>query len=111
MRRYLDIIREMKARRNTQTPVATMTNGGLRKNEINEKGRLVQGQRVRWNRESMGRVVLVSEGEWVVVQCDPVDLVFIRADELMRNEGIQRHAEEIKFDTKGGEKNDVNNKT
>ena len=87
MRRYLDIIREMKSNRKTTPPVATMTNGGLRKNEIYEKSRFALGQRVRWNRHTSGRVVLASESGWVVVQCDPVDLVFIRVDHLRLDEG------------------------
>ena len=82
MRRYLDIIREMKNRNKLQPVVAT-NNLGARKKEINEKSRLVRGHRVRWNREASGRVVLANESEWVVVQCDPVDLVFLQVDELV----------------------------
>jgi hypothetical protein len=86
MRRYLDIIREMKSNRNTHPPVVSMTNWGLRRNEINEKSRLALGQRVRWSREASGHVVLVGESGWVVVQCDPVDLVFLPVHELVQIE-------------------------
>jgi hypothetical protein len=86
MRRYLDIIREMKSNRNIPPPVVSLTNWGVRKNEINEKSRLAIEQRVRWNREVSGRVVLASGNGWVVVQCDPVDLVFLRVDKLVRVE-------------------------
>jgi hypothetical protein len=86
MRRYLDILRAMETRERKPLPCGHGPSHEGRTNEINEKSRLALGQRVRWNRKASGRVVLVSESGWVVVQCDPVDLVFLRVDELVRIE-------------------------
>jgi hypothetical protein len=88
MRRYLDILRALEAReRNPQSCGRGAPNDG-RTNEINEKrgAPIHLGMQVRWSREARGHVVLVSESGWVVVQCDPVDLVFLRVDELVRIE-------------------------
>jgi hypothetical protein len=84
MRRYLDIIREMQSNKKPHPPVVTVTNGGARKNEINEKRGVPMhpGMWVRWNRTRTGRIVLVSGDGWVVVReyvCGE-RLVFLRVD-------------------------------
>lgn len=84
MRRYLDIIRQMKSGRNTPPPVGSMAKWAVRKNEIDEKRSLAPGQRVRWSQDVSGRVVLTCRDGWIVVQCEPVDLVFLRADERVQ---------------------------
>lgn len=81
MRRYLDIIRNRKSGHLTHTTVASLSEEGERINERNEQSRLVPGQRVRWSHETIGRVVLVDAKGWIAVQCEPVELVFLRADD------------------------------
>ena len=84
MRRYLDIIRQMKSDKKTHPPVASLANWKVRKNEINEIRSLAPGQRVRWRREVTGKVVLACRNGWIAVQCDPVDVVFLRVDERVQ---------------------------
>ena len=84
MKRYLDIVRQIKSDRNTPPPVGSLANREVRKNEINEKRSLALGQRVRWSREVTGRVVLACRNGWIAVQCEPVDLVFLRVDERVQ---------------------------
>ena len=84
MKRYLNIIRDMKSNKNTPEPVVSLTEWGERNNEINEKRSLALGQRVRWSREVTGRVVLACRDGWIAVQCEPVDVVFLRVDERVQ---------------------------
>ena len=81
MKRYLDIIRQMKLDRKTPPPVGSSHNYGERINEINEKSTVLlqPGMQVRWNRASTGKILLVSTDGWAVVQYDPSPaLVFLR---------------------------------
>ena len=84
MKRYLNIIRDMKSDKTTPEPVVSLAEWGARKNEINEKRSLTLGQRVRWSREVTGRVVLACRDGWIAVQCEPVDVVFLRLNERVQ---------------------------
>ena len=84
MKRYLNIIRDMKSDKTTPEPVVSLAEWGERNNETNEKRSLALGQRVRWSREVTGRIVLACRNGWIAVQCDPVDVVFLRVDERVQ---------------------------
>lgn len=83
MRRYLEIIRQMKGRK-TPKPVGSMAKWEVRKNEIYKKRMPAVGQRVRWNRATIGRVVLGARNGWIVVQCEPIELVFVRINKQVQ---------------------------
>ena len=84
MKRYLNIIRDMKSDKTTPEPVVSLAEWGERNNETNEKRSLALGQRVRWSLEVTGRIVLACRNGWIAVQCDPVDVVFLRVDERVQ---------------------------